>query len=118
MKTSNEMKNKIKSISIAGWTNQFHQGKRPTHAGSVAIEFEDGSSLRLPYSFWADANPEGRRPNITGTIDLYKLGQQVEMSSNFHDEEEFTNPHLLKQTQPAAVTDSKKVVKPKTRKIA
>jgi hypothetical protein len=118
MKTSNEMKNKIKSISIAGWTNQFHQGKRPTHAGSVAIEFEDGSSLRLPYSFWADASPEGRRPNITGTIDLYKLGQQVEMSSNFHDEEEFTNPHLLKQTQPAAVTDSKKVVKPKTRKIA
>ena len=118
MKTSNEMKNKIKSISIAGWTNQYHQGKRPTHAGSIAIEFEDGSSLRLPYSFWADASPENRRPNITGTIDLYKLGQQVEMSSNFHDEEEFTNPHLLKQTKVAAVTDSKKVVKPKTRKIA
>jgi len=118
MKTSNEVKNKIKSISIAGWTNEFQKGKRPTHNGTVAIEFEDGSTLRLPYSFWANASPEGRRPNITGTIDLYKLGQQVEMSSNFHDEKEFTNPHLLKQTQLAAVTDSKKVVKPKTRKIA
>jgi hypothetical protein len=118
MKTSNEVKNKIRSISIAGWTNEFQKGKRPTHNGTVAIEFEDGSTLRLPYSFWANASPEGRRPNITGTIDLYKLGQQVEMASNFHDEEEFSNPHLLKQKEDAAVTDSKTVVKPKTRKIA
>lgn len=95
MKTSNTFANEIVSITVAGWNNDNTSShNRPTHGGNVDIKFHDGSSLRLPFSFWVNPKAERNRPQVGGTIDKYKMQQLMDSIAKFAGDCPIDNPAL------------------------
>jgi len=95
MKTSNNFVNEIASITVAGWSNDNKSSQnRPTHGGNVDIKFHDGSSIRLPFSFWVNPKAERNRPQVGGTIDKYKVQQLMDTIEKFAGDCPIDNPAL------------------------
>ena len=88
--------NSIDTIKVVGWLDDKpnRKEKSPTHGGNLEITFQNGDSFRFPLSYWFNPTPINNRPQISGTLDLYKMDMIIDTIEKFTGDCPIDNPSL------------------------